>query len=531
MNCFLVALFLVPDNPAYSNKCIRTVIMNIERRNLLLAGIAAPTLAACSGADSVLDTSSSAQSLDIAQLGQSSQLDAKHLTGVYQKSQALLWNEVVIQAVRSGTLGPPMVARALAIVHTAMYDAWAPFDAWAVASIPGATKRFRRSRSAAETHRNKEIAISYAAYRTLLDLYPGQSAFLTAQMQARGLDANDVSQSAETPQGVGNAAAAILLEMRHRDGSNQLGDLHAGAYTDYTGYQSSNSAALVNDPNHWQPMTFSSGATPGFLVPHWGKVTPFAMSSGDAMRPAVNLPQFGSQAYRDQALEVLNMTANLTEKQKVIAEYWANGPRTETPPGHWCLFAQEVAQQRRHSLDTDVRLFMALGNAMLDASICCWDAKRAYDYVRPITAIRTLFANEQVAGFRGPGQGVGLMLGSQWSPFQPGGFITPPFAEFTSGHSTFSAAGAGILQLFTGSDRFEHSVSVAANSLTTDPVSPREPVVLSWPTFTSAAREAGDSRMLGGIHFRNGNEYGLSMGAALAPRVALKSLKLFLGYR
>ncbi len=504
--------------------------MNSSRRHLVIGGLATPLVAACSSGETNLQ-GSAADQFDLAQLGHASQLEAKRVAEPYQKSQALLWNEVLIQAVRSGTLGPPMVARALAIVHTAMYDAWAPFDSLALASIPGATARFRRTRSTAEVLRNKEIAISYAAYRTLLNLYPGQSAMLAAQMQARGLDINDVSQSADTPQGVGNTAAAVLLAVRHRDGSNQLGDLHAGAYSDYTGYQAVNSATTLTDPNHWQPMTFSSGATPGFLVPHWGSVVPFAMPSGGAMRPLVNLPQFGSQAYRDQALEVLNMTANLTEKQKVIAEYWANGPRTETPPGHWCLFAQEVAQQRRHSLDTDVRMFMALGNAMLDASICCWDAKRAYDYVRPITAIRTLFANEQIAGFRGPGLGIGLMPGSQWSPFQPASFISPPFAEFTSGHSTFSAAGAGILQLFTGSDRFGHSVSVAANSLTTDPVSPREPVVLSWSTFTAAAREAGDSRMLGGIHFRNGNEYGLSMGASLAPRVALKSLRLFLGYR
>jgi PAP2 superfamily len=506
--------------------------MNTSRRNLLIGSLVSPIVAACSSGEPAAPAAFAAEELELSKLSESSQLDAKHASAAaYEKSEALLWNEILIQAVRNGTLGPPMVARALAIVHTAMYDAWAPFDAIAVASLPGAVRRFRRARTAGQLLRSKEIAISYAAFRTLMDLYPAQSALFISQMQARGLDVNDASTSAETPQGVGNVAASVLLASRHQDGSNQLGDLNTGAYTDYTGYQPVNQPNLVIDANRWQPLTYSTGATPSFLVPHWGRVQPFSLSAGNAMRPQVSLPQIGSQAYRDQALEVLAMTANLTDKQKVIAEYWANGPRTETPPGHWCLFAQEMAQRRRHSLDTDVRLFMALGNAMLDASICCWDAKRAYDYVRPITAIRTLFANESVPGFRGAVQGIGSMLGAQWSPFQPASFITPPFAEFTSGHSTFSAAGAGILQLFTGSDRFEHSVRVSPNTLATDPSVPQQEVVLSWPTFTSAAREAGDSRMLGGIHFRNGNEYGLSMGAALAPRVAMKSLKLFLGYR
>jgi PAP2 superfamily len=502
--------------------------MDTTRRKLLTTSLAVPVVAACSvGEPESVETAD----LDLAQLAESSQIEAKSLQVAYAKSQALQWNEITIDAIRSGTLGPPMVARVLSIVHTAMYDAWAPFDMFALASLPGATRRFRRSRHSAETIQNKEIAVSFAAYRCLVDLYPAQANVFATHMQARGLDVNDVGQTADTPQGVGNAAAAILLAARHRDGSNQLGDLNPVAYSDYSGYQPVNTATSVVDPNRWQPQTFSTGPTPKFLVPFWGQVQPFSMASGASMRPSISLPQFGSAEYRAQAMEVLEMTANLTDKQKVIAEYWANGPRTETPPGHWFLFAQEVSKRRRHSLDTDVRMYMALGNAMLDASICCWDAKRAFDYVRPITAIRTLFSTETVAGFRGPGMGIGPMLGAQWSPFQPGSFITPPFAEFTSGHSTFSAAGATILKLFTGSDRFDYTVSLAAQSLSTDPTVPSQPVVLSWGSFSGAAREAGESRMLGGIHFRDGNEYGLSMGAALAPRVALKSLKLFLGFR
>jgi PAP2 superfamily len=506
--------------------------MNPTRRKLLGTSFASSILVACGPAETEISESTVAIDVDpdlsaLAQFGAASEKSFS----VYKKSEVLLWNEVVIDAIRTGTLGPPMVARALAIVHTAMYDAWAPFDRIAIASLPGATIRFRRSANESENLSRKIVAISYAAYRTLLDLYPAQKEKFDVQMQLRGLDINDVSFSADTPSGVGNAAAATLIAARRGDGSNQLGDLNPGAYSDYTGYTPVNNPNSIINPNRWQPLTYSTGATPKFLVPHWGLVRPFAIGSGAAMRPSIALPQFGSSEYADQAQEVVQLTANLTDEQKVIAEYWANGPRTETPPGHWFLFAQDVSQRYRFSLDADVRMYMALGNAMLDASIGCWDCKREFDYVRPITAIRALYPNQNVPGFRGPGLGIGPMLGAQWNPFQPSSFITPPFAEFTSGHSTFSSAGAGILSLFTGSDRFANSDSISAGALTTEPGSPAQTVTLNWPTFSAAAREAGRSRMLGGIHFRMGNEYGLSMGQKIAPKVGLKSLGLFLGRR
>jgi PAP2 superfamily len=509
--------------------------MNQSRRKLLGSSLAVPVLAACgSGETEVTNTALSTDSLsgsanDLSALAQMGGVQEKSFT-TYTKSAVLLWNEVVIDAVRSGTIGPPMVARALAIIHTAMYDAWAPFDRIAVASLPGATQRFARS-TTAETLRRKEIAISYAAYRTLLDLYPAQKSKFDAQMQLRNLDINDLSLSADTPSGVGNAAAAVLLASRRNDGSNQLGELNPGAYSDYTGYLPVNSPIALNNPNRWQPLTYSTGATPKFLVPHWGSVRPFAIGSGASMRPTISLPQFGSAEYADQAQEIVQLTANLTDQEKVVAEYWSNGPKTETPPGHWFLFANDVSQRYRFSLDADVRMYMALGNAMLDASIGCWDCKRAFDSARPITAIRALYANQTIQGFRGPGLGIGAMLGSQWSPFQPSSFITPPFAEFTSGHSTFSSAGAAILSFFVGSDRFANSDTITAGALTTEPGLPAQSVTLNWPTFSAAAREAGRSRMLGGIHFRMGNEYGLSMGQRIAPQVALKALGLFLGRR
>ncbi len=351
--------------------------MNSSRRKLMGTSLALPVLAACGPGE--LDSSMGADSNiampeDFSALAQFGGVEEKSFTS-YSKSAVLLWNEVIIEAIRNGTIGPPMVARALAIIHTAMYDAWAPFDRIAVASLPGATTRFKRTSTKAELLKLKEIAISYAAYRTLLDLYPAQKARFDAQMLLRNLDINDTSVSADTPSGVGNVAASVLLASRRNDGSNQFGDLNPGAYSDFTGYAPVNAPSVINNPNRWQPLTYSTGATPKFLAPHWGVVRPFAIGSGASMRPNVVLPQFGSAEYADQAQEVVQLTANLTDQEKVIAEYWANGPKTETPPGHWFLFAQDVSQRYRFSLDADVRMYMTLGNAMLDASIGCWDCK------------------------------------------------------------------------------------------------------------------------------------------------------------
>ena len=159
----------------------------------------------------------------------------------------------------------------------------------------------------------------------------------------------------------------------------------------------------------------------------------------------------------------------------MIAEYWADGPRSELPPGHWNLFAQFVVAPRpprdhEHGLERDVKLFFALTNAVSDAGCCAWDNKRAFDSVRPITAIRTLFARPgRSAPGPAPYQGTKLIDGAAWFPYQPTTFPTPPFPEYSSGHSNFSAAGAEILKLFTGSDRFGGSVTLPAGSSRVEP--------------------------------------------------------------
>jgi hypothetical protein len=434
----------------------------------------------------------------------------------YQKSEAVQWNETTLEAVRKGTLGPPMVARGLAMIHTAMYNAWAPYDAIAVATIDGPVQRLRPPNDETQWQFEfaKQKSIAFAAFGTLVELYPAQRPFFEQTMKDRGYDPSNtvLDGSAE---GIGNFAAKNVIAEYRTDGSNSKGDLTPGnpvPYADYTGYAPANTATQVNDPSRWQPQTFSNGKTPGFMTPHWGKVRTFAVANGATLAPTIILPAFSSKEYKDQVDEVLQYTANLTDEQIAIADYWADGPTSETPPGTWCMIANYVAQRDAHSIDTDIKMYFMLGNALKDAAISCWETKRRFDSARPISAIRAMYAGQQVKGYLGAGKGIGLMAGETWMPFQASTFTTPPFPEFTSGHSTFSAASAEVLKRFTGSDSYGESFTVQPGKVTIDASYPTQSVKLEWATFSAAADQAGKSRLYGGIHFNNGNEYGKTMG-------------------
>src|SRR5215468_9384629 len=117
-----------------------------------------------------------------------------------------------------------------------------------------------------------------------------------------------------------------------------------------------------------------------------------------------------------------------------------------------------------------------------------------------------LFGGRPVRAWAGPYQGTKLIDGAAWFPYQPTTFPTPPFPEYSSGHSNFSSAGAEILRLFTGSDRFGGSVTFPPGSSRIEPgLTPASTLTLTWPTFSDAANQAGMSRRYGGIHFRQGD--------------------------
>jgi hypothetical protein len=214
-------------------------------------------------------------------------------------SVVLVWNEEALESVRRLPPGPTATARALAVLHTAIYDAWAAYDPVAVGTRLGGSLR---QPDAEQTQANKDKAVSFAAYLALVDLFPARQAVFAQRMATLryATDGSDTSAAAT----VGTTAAQALIDYRHADGSNQL-----NGYADYTGYQPVNTWDKIVDADRWQPLcvptpppgaTECNGALQRFLTPHWRNVTPFALTSASQFRSPGpgHLPHRRRQAQR-----------------------------------------------------------------------------------------------------------------------------------------------------------------------------------------------------------------------------------------
>jgi len=496
----------------------------------------------------------------------------------FKRSVVIEWNEAVLSAIRNGPPRPTVITRSLYMIHRAMYDAWSLYDDFAVPTLLDAGLR----RPIAErTQANKTRAINQAAYHTAVHLfgaYQQNTAVFSRLMHDLGDSVIDTPDTT-TASGIGLSAAQAAIDAGQVDGSNAANnyaqvtsEMYPELYAPVNSDDPNADNAAGNpgfDANRWVPLRVPNGnkkdaagnaildhddpstySTQGFLTPHWGSVVPFALTVGNQFRPPAP-PQAGSDepytdalgnettndaAYNEQVAEVLDVSANLTDTHKVIAEYWADGPRSETPPGHWNALAHGIAERDHHDLDDDVKLFFALNGALYDAGISAWEAKRAFDYIRPVSAIRDKYAGQMIQGWGGPNRGTTTFPAEEWLPYQALTFVTPPFAEFVSGHSTFSRSAAEVLTLFTGSNGFydgvtrleddfnrdgikdllgQHIVGVGGNMFESTPTSV---ITLSWPTFQDAADEAGRSRIYGGIHFQDGDHRGRTMGSQIGPQ-------------
>ncbi|MFN3607376.1 MAG: vanadium-dependent haloperoxidase, partial [Cypionkella sp.] len=189
-----------------------------------------------------------------------------------------------------------------------------------------------------------------------------------------------------------------------------------------------------------------------------------------------------------EAMVVYQTSKSLTPDQIAIARFWSDDPMlSPTPPGHWLSIALQIIS--RDGLDAlrSADLLARLGVAMADAFIGCWWAKYEYDLIRPITYIRRV-------------------IDPNWEPL----LITPPFPEFPSGHSTLSGASAALLtSVFGAGFAFSDATHVEDNL-------PER----SYPDFWTAATEAANSRLYGGIHFPSANANGLEQGRCIAGYAA-----------
>jgi hypothetical protein len=376
------------------------------------------------------------------------------------------WNNAALDAIRAGNTAPPIASRSLAILHASIYDA-----------INGIARTHEPYlvQSAVPASASREAAASTAAHEALINLFPAAAASFDA-LHAAILAA--IPDGPQKPAGMlwGEFVANQILAGRANDGWN----------TSVLPPGGSGPGVWVPTPPLYLP----------YALPQWGFVRSFAMSSTSQFRPP-GPPSLDSQQYADDYTEVKELGAAVgstrTEEQTEIALFWADGAGTETPPGHWNSIAQTIADPQGNTLEENARLFALLNIAMADAAICSWDAKYVFHFWRPVTAIA--YVEPEL----------------NWMSF----IITPPFPDYVSGHSTFSAAAATVLELFY--DTEDLPFTIGSDFL--------PGVYRSFSTCLDAAQEAAVSRLYGGIHFRSANEDGMEAGISIGEWTATHYLQ------
>ncbi len=230
------------------------------------------------------------------------------------------------------------------------------------------------------------------------------------------------------------------------------------------------------------------------MQPTWGTNRTFVAinATTDPVGPLAYSTQVSSVFFA-QALEVYATGKNLTTEQRAIALFWSDDPgKTFTPPGHGVSIATQVLRTEKANLAKAVEAYAKVGMATTDAFICCWRCKYRFNTLRPVTYINQA-------------------IDPAWKPL----LATPPFPEYTSGHSSGSAAAATVLEDLFGANYAFTDRSHEQRGLGTR----------SFKSFRDFATEASLSRLYGGIHFRHGNEQGLANGQSVAKNV------LALGWR
>ncbi len=397
------------------------------------------------------------------------------------------WNAEMLRAIWTAGTPPTLTSRVEAMVAVAVYDAVEGIGhaRYTFYSVPGLDPE------SAPHGASREAAAIAAADTVLNSLYPDQTAMFDAQYQA---DLGQIGDGRAKERGIawGQTVANAVLTWRATDGSNATSTYQAAPPGGPAGvYELTPSAGLEAPP------------PPGFeppLSPQWGQVTPWAMTSLYQFPlpgpPALDSAEYAADFNEVKSLGDTNSTTR-TQDETLYAHFWADVPgHSVTPPGHWDEIAETVSLQTGLDLQDNAHLFALVNIGLADAAINCWGFKYIDNFWRPITAIRDPRASDiNPATTSDP----------NWTPL----WNTPPFPSYASGHSTFSGAASTILASIFGD-----------NTTFTNGSDDMPGYSRSFTSFTQAADEAGESRVVGGIHFTFDNTDGLAAGRAIGAYVA-----------
>lgn len=574
------------------------------------------------------------------------------------QSVARVWNEQVLALIRQVVPAPTVHARNLFHLSAAMWDAWAAYDPAAdgyLVTEKATAGDVTAAREAAMSYAAYRLLLW--RYGTVSDLATAAEQ-LDATM-ARLCYRTDVAMTeGDSPAALGNRIAAAMIAYGASDGALEDERYVDSSYSPVNDpLVVTDAGTVMRDPNRWQPLALDRqvsqnglpipGSVQKFIGPYWGHVTPFALppsEQGTPIDPGPP-PQLGDAAtdaqFKAEAVEIirrsnlLDATNGITidispaafgdnalgandgdghdlnpatgapyepnvvlqaDFARALAEYWADGPNSETPPGHWNVIANEVSDasgvelrvegrgQPIDRLEWDVKLYLALNGALHDAAIATWGVKGYYDSARPISMIRYMGGkgqssdptgraydpqglplipglievitpessypgerHAQLASYRGEmainawrgfpddpateTSGVGWIRAVDWVPYQRDTFVTPAFAGYPSGHSTFSRAAAEVLSAFTGSEYFPGgmtSFTVKKGELIHEE-GPTQDITIPWATYDDAADQAGISRLWMGIHVPSDDIEGRKIGATCGIEAMAKALRYFNG--
>ena len=284
----------------------------------------------------------------------------------------------------------------------------------------------------------------------------------------------------------GKALAEAIFEWSKTDGG------HEGYSKNFP-----ESFTPPSGPGLWVPTPPNYQAP---LQPYWGQNRPFVIKSGEecASPPPTEYSEDPSSPFYAEAMEVYKTVENLTPEQKEIALFWADDPgKSFTPPGHSVSIASQILHEKNATLALAAETYAKVGLAVADAFIGCWNTKYTYNLIRPISYIQTV-------------------IDPAWNnPDITDPVTTPPFPEYTSGHSVQSGAAAAVLTALFG-DNYQFTDNTHVE---------RGLPARTFNSFFEAADEAAISRLYGGIHYRLAIELGVEQGKCIGEKVNALAFK------
>jgi len=433
------------------------------------------------------------------------------------RARLLRWNEIAMEAtaldhtpppagdprVFREQFGPGREAKALAIVHIAMFDA--------VNAATGHRFRSYGGVPAVQRPAGLNVAIAQAAHDTLVNLWPAQTATFDSLLAA---DLDEFPDGDLKRRGIalGKRAAAAILARRVDDGSAQPDPLVGVDYIPGTG------------PGEWRQDPVS--LVPIALGAKWGEVKPFVLRSASQFRipppPAMTSARYTRAFNEVKRLggDGLITPTERTAEQTIAGIYWGydGTPNLSAPPRLYNQIAVHIANQLgtgQTHVENLARLLALVHTSMADAGIACWESKYVYKFWRPVGAIREADTDGNPDTTIDPSF---TPLGAPASNVVPGVNFTPPFPAYASGHATFGSALFQTLRRFYGTDRIRFTfVSDEFNGVTTDNqgnVRPRIP--RTFASLSAAEEENGQSRIYLGIHWEFDKAEGMLQGRRIA---------------